>query len=208
MKLFPYILIGGAAALYLSKASNMGAAVKKLQFGNPKIKLGKVTLLNVEAEISIDVFNPTTTDIPVDYLTGNILYNGRQLSRFNVDGKATRLSIRAQSTTKVVFTVIVSNINGITTLSQIIANLINGGNQPIVLQVQGTFYALGVEVPFGFYYDVIRQRVVTAVNGIAGKAAVNGIAGVKASLEFSSNAELEKYFGKRHAAKKMIFSKN
>ena len=39
-------------------------------------------------------------------------------------------------------------------------------------------------------------------------ATITGIGTVKASLEFGSNAEMEKYFFNKRMSKKVIFSKN
>ena len=196
----------GGLLWYLSKGTSISTAVKSLQFRNPKIKFGSPSLLSVPANISIDVFNPTSTAIPVDYLSGNILYNGKSLSNFQVDGKASNLKIKAQSTTSVPFTVAISNLNSVSALTSIITSLFAGYSNPIVLQVTGIFYAMGMDIPYSFFYDVVNQKVVTP--GISGKQGVNGIAGVKATLEFSSNGELEKYFTGKRMAKKVVFSKN
>lgn len=197
------LLIGGgiAAAYFISKATSTGTAVKKLQFRNPKIKFGKVSLFSTTATITMDVWNPTSTSVPVDYLAGDILYKGKSLATFSVDGKATKLQAKAQATTSITFDVVIKTTGAI----NVILSLINGTLSQII-DVQGIFYAMGSDLNFSFSYDVIKGRLITP--GVSGKASVNGIAGVEAKLQFSSNAEMEKYFGNRRASKKLMFSKN
>lgn len=195
----------GGLLWYFTKGTSISTAVKSLQFRNPKIKFGSPSLLSVPANISIDVFNPTSTDVPVDFLSGNILYQDKNLSSFSVNTQ-NKIVVKKQTTTTIPFTVSISSINSASTLANIISALFGGYSSPIVLQVKGIVNAMGLDIPYNFYYDVVRQQVVTP--GVSGKASVNGIAGVKATLEFSSNGDMEKYFSNKRATKKLMFSKN
>lgn len=194
------LLLGvGALAYTVVNASNIATSAKRLQINNPRVKFGKASLTNVQAEVTIDIFNPGSTDIPVDYFAGNIIYNGRQVSRFTFNGSGQKVYAKARTSTPFKFEVSISNLNSASTIYNIIKNLTAGNPVSSIVTIDAVMYALGMDMPFQFSYDVIKQMVV------AKSAAIGS---VKATLEFSSNNELEKYFGNKRASKKLMFSRN
>jgi hypothetical protein len=195
------VAIGAGLIYFLAKGYNTVKAAGNLQYLNPRIKLGKIGLTRVELQMTIDLQNTGSANIPLQYFTGNINYllNNvpKKLSSFTFNPSATTAtSIKARATTTVPFTVVISNLSAISTLVQIVKSLTTPGNKlGTVIQVDGSMYAAGVDIPVKFNYDIKNN-------------AVAGIGTVKASLEFGSNTEMEKYFTGKRADKKIMFSKN
>ena len=200
-KSLPWI---GLAAVGVYAASrwivNTTQSVGKLTYGNPQIKITDVGLLNTKMEIRLDITNPASVDIPLDYFTGNVNYMGKKLSSFTFNANGANVLVKARSVTTLPFNLIVSNINALGDLVKLVEALATGGDVSTVLNVTGSFYAAGYDVPVSFNYDLKTQSV------------VSGIGSVKATLEFGNNSEMEKYFTVRRIAKKMekniMFSKN
>jgi LEA14-like dessication related protein len=202
MKALPTIAVLAAGGYLLAKGWNTAQAVKRLEYSNPKIKLGKIGLTRIELQMTIDLRNSGSADIPLQYFTGNINYlfgtpvQPYKISSFtfNPTGSSS-VVVKARTITTVPFTVVISNLSTIQTITKLIQSLTAGGKVSTLIQVDGSMYAAGIDIPVQFNYD-IKNNV------------LSGIGNVKASLEFSSNAELEKYFTGKRIAKKMIFSKN
>lgn len=266
MKKAALLIVGGAGLAYLlAKGYNTLQAANRLQYLNPRIKLGKIGLTRVELQMTIDLQNTGSADIPLQYFTGNINYifgtpaTPNKLSSFTFNPGATNAtSIKARSITTVPFTVVISNLSAISTIVKIVKSLTSGDKLSTLIQVDGAMYAAGVDIPVKFTYDIKNNAVAgigsTESNNVIlttysnvdrlfycyvapskdsdrskwieigysqtkptphqlfkmlkNSATVTGIGSVKASLEFSSNSELEKYFSGKRAEKKLLFSKN
>lgn len=193
MKLLPVALIGGG--IYLAtRAWNTGQAVKRLEYSNPRVRVAKVGLLKTELEITLDLKNPASTDVYLDYFSGNINYANKKLSSFTFNaGKS--VNLRGRQITTVPFTIVISNLGALQTIAALVKAITAGGKVNTVLNIDGGIYAAGLDVPVNFNYDLKSNTLA-------------GIGSCKATLEFGSNSELEKYFSRKRMDKKIMFSKN
>lgn len=171
---------GGAAFLIARTLSNTANALKRLEYLNPKIKFGSLSLTSIPCEISLELRNPGSADIPLDYFTGDILYQGRRLSNFTFNQAGKNFVIKGRSTTRVPFTVNISTISAISIIVNLIKAIKGGGGVSSIISINGSIYAAGFDVPVKFDYDLRSNTVIKANAAIAGagKAVVNGIAGI------------------------------
>lgn len=195
-------IAGGAAYLLTRVIANTTNSIKRLEYLNPKIKFGAISLTSISCEISLDLRNPGSADIPLDYFTGDIIYQGRRLSNFTFNQAGKNFIIKARSTTRVPFTVNISTFSAVSTIVSLIKAITGGGGVSPIVSINGSIYAAGFDVPVKFDYDLKSNTVIKSNMPIA------GIGSVKATLEFGSNGEMEKYFGNRRMEKKILFSKN
>ncbi|MEO5892261.1 MAG: hypothetical protein ABIQ31_18585 [Ferruginibacter sp.] len=226
MKILP-IVLGGTALYFIAKTGlNTAQALKRLSYTNPKVKFKKISLLGIELELTLDIVNPASADIPLDYFTGQINYAGKNISSFTFNANGKNTIIKARGITTVPFTINIKNIATISTLVKI-ANDISSPAKTVspVFDIAGSLFAAGFDVPVNFQYDLktnsVASGIVTGVGALSIKdirarkeaakklhARSKAIAGVKATLEFASNGEMEKYFFNKKANKKLVFSKN
>lgn len=222
------------AAIFVWGKLGTGLALKKLKFYRPRVKFGRVSLTNIEMQITIDIENPGSSDVALDYFTGDMSLNGKPLSSFTFNGN-NQTVIKARQVTPIPFTVVISNITALSTLLALVKQLAAGGSFKALVNVAGSIYAGGYSYDVAFAYD-LKTNQVAGVGRMRGRgrkrrpqksypahqpgesvytdeqlpqpSPVNGIGTVKASLEFGSNSEMEKYFANKRMAKKIMFSKN
>lgn len=179
------LLGGGALAVYLlGKGWNTAQGVKRLEYTNPKIKIGKVNLTGAELQMTIDLRNVASTDIYLQYFTGNVNWVDKtgaasKISSFSFDaGKS--VVIKARSVTTVPFTLRISTLNAIQFIVKLVnAITYNTGGISTMLQVDGSMYAAGLDIPVKFNYDVKSN----AVSGIG-----------RVETQATIDAEIENYF--------------
>jgi hypothetical protein len=202
MKLSPILLIGGAGLAYLAwqKFSGLSNAANKLEWSNPRIKVGKATASQIPVDVTLDITNPTTSGITLDYFHGNLLYQGDAISSFTFDANGKHLQIAPQRTTSITFTVLVKNIKTLQAIKNVLVSLLTGKKTDSVISVVGNMFAANMDIPVAFDFDIATGKMVAQK--------VAGIAGVKAVLEFSNNRDMEKYFASKRMEKKLLFSKN
>jgi len=201
MKVLPIALGAGAVYLLASSAFNKAQALKNLTYGNPKIKVKSLSLTNMELEMQIDITNPNSASITLDYFTGIVRYQGAQLTSFTFNANGKNTVIKGRQITTIPFTLLVKNFSAIGAIIKLIDSLAQSKKVSTVLSVSGSLFAAGIDVPVNFDYDIKNNAVVAAPK----------VSGVEAKLNFSSNAEMEKYFSNRKAAKLAkvpAFSKN
>ena len=121
MKTLP-ILLGVGAAVYLgTRAFNVGQSVNKLEYYNPRIKFGKVSLSGIQATITLDIKNPGSSDIYLDYFTGNITYAGSRLSTFTFNPQSgSNVWLKGRQLTTIPFIINISNLGALQTIIKII----------------------------------------------------------------------------------------
>lgn len=202
LKILPLAIGAGAVYLLARSFANTSQALQRLTYANPKIKVNNVGLLNTQLTIALDITNPASANINLDYFTGNIIYQGKTISSFTFNANGTQTTIKARSTSTIPFTVNIKNLQAIGVFIALAKDLASGQKIPTVISVNGSLYAAGFDVPVRFDYDV--------KNGVVVPSAANKIAGVEAKLQFSSVADMEKYFSIKRAGKKKlpVFSKN
>lgn len=195
MKSSSMLLVGGvvAAGLLLTKAAKKINAVKRLTYKNPKIKVAKLSFSGLELAMTMDFVNDSSEDIPIEYFTGSVQYQGSDLSKFTFNGNGKNIIIKARTTTNVPFIVVVKSLGAIATISKIVKAISKKTPVSTIVNVDGIFSAAGVDMPVKFAYDLKTQSLA-------------GIGAVSARLEFKSNAEMERYFD--NVPKKLLFSKN
>jgi hypothetical protein len=156
------LLAGGVGAAYLvaRTAFNTGSALKRLTWSNPKVTFKKVGILNSELLISLDIYNPSSADVALDYFTGIVGYNGKAVSNFTFNANGKNTIIKARQTSAIPFTVIVKNVNTIATIVSIAKQLTQGKKIPSIINVTGSLFAAGWDVPVKFNYDVKTGTVV------------------------------------------------
>ena len=190
------LLIGAgvAAVAYLgTKAYNIQAAIAKLSVSNPKIKIA-LNGLKIVLDITLNVINPGSTDIPFSYYVGTISYTGTKLADFRYDGNGKTVTLKARTATPISFTLNVPAINFITKITQLIRAISQGGGVDTKISVESSVYAAGVDVPVNFLYDLKTQSTVSG-------AAVTGIGKIRLFKKFKK-APLALIFRRRnkHAA--------
>lgn len=162
MKISPILLIGGAGLAYLAytKFSGLSNTANKLEWGNPKLKFGKASLTQVPVDVTLDVINPTSNSIFLDYFHGSIIYQNAAISSFTFKGDGKRLQIAAQRTTQITFTVLVKNKAALTAIKNVLISLFSGKKTDSILSVKGSLFAAGIDIPVAFKYDVAKGEMV------------------------------------------------
>ena len=171
------LIVGGlGAAYYLAKSTlNTANAVKRLDFTNPRIKIGKASLSGIELLVTMDFNNQSSQAVSMEYFTGYVLYQGRQFSSFTFDGKGQNIVLKARSITPVSFTVLIKNIATVSALIKLISNMGSGQSVDTVVTIDGSFYAAGIDVPIKFGWD-LRTNSLVSIAPAANK--VSGIGGI------------------------------
>lgn len=169
MKLLPVALLVGGGLYLAAKGFNTTQAVKRLEYRNPRLKFKKINLSGVELVITLDITNPTSANIPLQYFAGNVNYNNTKLSSFTFDATKTKIDIAARSTVAVPFTLIISSYGAIQTLVNIYKNISSNTKLNTMLAIDATMYAAGVDVPVKFNYDFKNN----AVSGIGATTTIN-----------------------------------
>lgn len=157
-KLLPIALIGGALVLGRT-AFNTSQSVQRLEYFNPRVRFGKLSLTNVQLTITMAIRNPGSADIPLEYFTGTINYGGSRLSSFTFDANKTNTVIKARSVTDVPFTVVISNLGAYQTIKKIITALATSQKVDTTIVVDGLLYAAGLDVPVKFSYDLATNAI-------------------------------------------------
>jgi hypothetical protein len=300
--IFPLGLLAAGAYLF-TRGWNTAQGVQRLEYFNPRIKITKLSLTGADLQLQLDLRNPSSADIFLQYFYGNVNYLQNdvptRIAGFTFSPTGTSaLMIKARSTTTVPFTIRISSISAVSFITKLIKAIGSGTPVSTMLQVDGLMHAAGLDIPVKFNYDVKSNaisgigrmetqsllteeienyfqsmnsyntqrhykdaatdtakflqytqslvksfkdvKITVAQNFIqfkynngkgvaripvdpvrkeillpklkaivkAANASVNGIGSVKATLEFSNNSALEKYFTGKRMDKKMIFSKN
>lgn len=166
MKNSTILLIGGAGLVYLAfnKLNGLNNAANSLEWGNAKLKLGKASLTQVPVDVTMDITNPTSNGISLDYFHGNIFYQGKAISSFTFDANGKRLQIAPRRTTTITFTVIVKNKAALTAIKNVLISLLTGKKTDSILAVQGSMFAAGIDIPVAFNYDVAKGSMVAGIS--------------------------------------------
>jgi len=157
------IIGGGLAAIYLaSKTANKVNAVKRLEWTNPKITVGRFNLFSgLGLQIKLDIVNNSSEDIAIEYFTGLVRYQGRDLARFTFNANGQNMIIRARTTTPMPFTVKINTLAAFSTITQLVNAIANRTGISPILSIDGSFFAAGLDVPVRFDYDVKQQQLVS-----------------------------------------------
>ncbi len=158
------LLLGGlgVGAYFLTRGFNTLGAVKRLEYTNPKIKVGKFSLGGLALEMKLDFVNHSSEGISIEYFSGNIIYEGNTIAGFLFNANGKNQLIAARSTTTIPFTVVVKTFGAITVISRLIQALSASSRVNSVVTVDGAFYAAGIDVPVNFDYDLKAQAVVSS----------------------------------------------
>lgn len=161
------LITGGAAAIYYLgvKAFNIKEAVKKLSATNPKLtaKPG-INILQAVFEMSLDIANPGSTNIPFEYYAGTIIYEGSKIADFNFNGSG--MVLKARSKTPIRFTVTISNTKFILSLIKIINAISRKQKVNSTFAINSSIYAAGADVPINFVYDIASQEVISGIGKV------------------------------------------
>lgn len=170
MKVLPIALGAGIAYLAIRNVSNKWQALQRLSYSNPKVKVKSISLLNMELEMSLDIINSNTADLTLDYFTGIVNYQGKQLTTFTFNANGKNTVIEGRKTTTIPFTLIVKNIQALGTIVKLISAISAGKTTSTIINVDGILFAAGFDVPVKFDYDIKAGNVVksTSVKGIGG----------------------------------------
>lgn len=165
-----FLFIGaGVAALYYlgAKAYNIKEAVKRLSVTNPKIAARpSIKALNIFIDISVDIVNPGSSDIPFEYYAGTIIYDSTKIADFNFNGNGKSIILKARSKTPLAFQVSVTNINTFYKITKIIIAV--NKNLPVdtKIAINSSIYAAGLDVPVNFIYDIKKLEVVSGIGKV------------------------------------------
>lgn len=161
------LLLGGAAAavyFFGAKAFNLKEAVKKIYVTNPKITAKPtVKALNVAINLSVKIVNPASVDIPFEYFSGTIIYDGLKLSDFNYSGTGKNIVLKARTATPVEFTVSVTNLNVLWKVVNLLKAVAANKPYDTKFAVNSSIYAAGFDVPVNFVYDMKTLSVVSGI---------------------------------------------
>lgn len=197
---------GAVGAYFLYKAYSKGNALKHLTYTNPKITVGKFSLLSgLALQIKLDFVNNSSEDLSLEYFTGNINYQGKTLAGFTFNGNGQNQVIKARCTTTIPFTVQLKTLATLNVISQLVTALTTHTGVSTVLNIDGSFYAAGFDVPVNFFYDLKAQSSVSRPANMA------GIGSTSARLSFKNNEEMINFFRQDQIKRfkpKYGFSKN
>lgn len=147
----------GAAIVYgiYAKWNNVKNAIPKISVSNPTISAKpSIKALSIVLDITIDVNNPGSSDIPFDYYTGTVLYAGGKIADFNFNNNGKIVNLKARSKTPLAFQISIANL----TVAYKIIKLLKAVSQNLPvdtkLEVRSSFYAAGIDVPVNYVYDI------------------------------------------------------
>jgi len=91
------IRLGVAALAYLcGKAYNIKEAVKKRSVSNPQITANpNIKGHNILEDISLQILNPGSVNIPFEYYTDTIVYDTTKMADFNFNGNDTAIAVKS-----------------------------------------------------------------------------------------------------------------
>lgn len=184
MKAGNLLLLSGAGLLIYGAANafNIKNAVPNLTYSNPRIKLVKKSLVRVHLEITLDISNPGSTDIPLDYFQGKAYYNSKQIASFNFNPQSgTNIFLKGRATTPVTFTVVVSSLNVVQLFLDIIKTVKNGGKLSSGITIDGSLYAAGIDLPVKFTYD-FKTNQVSGIGSIGERKLINKLSTYNVSV--------------------------
>lgn len=188
------IAIGAGIYFLATRAANAAQTLGKLSVVGGKIKkLSFKGLFSIDVQVELKVNNPGSISIPLEYYTGTISHAGTKISNFTFNAQQKNVELHARTITPVLFNLSISTISFVTKLANVIKDLAAGNKVDSILQINSSLYAGGFDLPVNFTHDLK-------------PGSVQGIAGVKATLEFKNNSEMEKYFGRR--GNDFLFLKN
>lgn len=157
-------LIGGALLYLGGKAFNIKEAVKKLSVSNPKITAKpNIKGLNILIDISLQIFNPGSVDIPFEYYAGTLIYDTTKIADFNFNGNGKAIILKARSKTPLAFQVSVTNVNTAYKLLQVIKAIKKNLPVDTKIAVNSSIYAAGLDVPVNFIYDLKKLEVISGI---------------------------------------------
>lgn len=158
--------IGVAALAYFaSKAVNLKQAIARLTATNPKIKIA-LQGLNVVLNITVDIVNPGSVDIPFEYYTGIVLYDNAKIADFTYNGNGKNILLKGRSATPLTFKVNVATAQTVIKLARVLKALVGQGKVDTMVAVQSSVYAAGFDVPVNFVYDLKTQSVVSGIGRV------------------------------------------
>ena len=155
----------GALAYFGSKAVNLKQAIAKLTATNPKIKIA-FQGIKIVLDITVDILNPGSIDIPFEYYTGIVLYDNAKIADFTHNGNGKNILLKGRSTTPLTFKVNVATASTIFKLVKVIKALSSQAKVDTLMAVQSSIYAAGFDVPINFVYDLKKQEVVSGIGRI------------------------------------------
>ena len=158
--------IGAGALVYFgSRAVNLKQAIAKLTATNPKIKIA-LQGIRIVLDITVDIVNPGSVDIPFEYYTGILLYDNAKIADFTHNGNGKNILLKGRSATPLTFKVNIATASTIFKLVKVIKALSNQAKVDTLMAVQSSVYAAGFDVPVNFVYDLKTQAVVSGVGKV------------------------------------------
>lgn len=164
------LLLLGAGGYLAITAFNKVQAAKQISYRNPKVAHVSIGVQNITIQMSVDVVNPTTSDLPFDYFAGSISYKGSVLADFNFTGYGKDIYIKQRTTTTIPFQLTIPTVKLGVNLVNTIKNILNGNTVDTVFTVHSTITVSGTSFPLDFSYDVKNSIGIGTIGALPGFA--------------------------------------
>lgn len=138
MRLFPLLLLGGAATWYFLRLRSLGANIK-INFRNVKISGGQILRPNIELTLGLQ--NPTSAAANLSSIIGDLQYEGQTIANFSSFEK-----VQIQGNTETIIKV--NAVPNLIAVYNVIKNVIINRQPGKVLILSGRANINNISVPF------------------------------------------------------------
>jgi LEA14-like dessication related protein len=153
-KIIPIAIIGAGAYYVATRAFNTAQAVGRLKVVGFKVQKFNASPFNMSMDILLKVENPGSANIPLEYYTGSIIYNGATLSQFSFNGNGKNFSFKARGITEIPFTARISNIGAIAQVINLVKKIALREKVDTVFEIKSNLFAGGIDLPVNFSHDL------------------------------------------------------
>lgn len=133
-----------------------------------KFKLGtlKIGLQEITIPVILDIYNPNSVTVSVDYFRGNVYRAGIKVGDFSFTPDKGSVGIKGRSTTPLTFNVRIGTIGAVRQIIDVFKNLFGAKPLDSVFRIEGVIQVSGFSTPINKSWDVKNQKEVNAISGM------------------------------------------
>lgn len=176
------LIPAGIVAVALFAGKGLKEKLQRISVTNFRLKVGSIKLNEVLLQVTLDIYNPNTSQLVFGYFQGYIYRNGIRLGRFDFNATGSPMKFPGRSTTPATFNVRLTTAGIVANLFNILRNLHQQPANALNFSVDGILNVGGFDMPIKYEYNL--------------KSGVAGIGKPYVKMEFGSNEEMQKYFRK------------